>query len=226
LKDDGPTLKRETAGRYGSTDGRFTVEAEGANAWYMADEEQVDQLGQPVLRGPFPTLAAARIAVAEARSTPVSGRDLPKAMQPPQAHGRSAGQKRGERPAGRAPRPRRSVHAADREAEMPPWLAELAPNQRAAAQRLADELKGLGIDEPETLVADDLLSDEPLIAQAILLRRLRERLHSGQDAEAVLDVLRDEGFRPGAGRPPFGWRLVEVDRQGKPTERRLRVRRS
>ena len=68
-------------------------------------------------------------------------------------------------------------------------------------------------------------SAQPLIAEAVLARRLRERLGTDKDVGAVLDILRDEGFRPGAGRPPFGWRLIELDRQGRPTQRRLRVKR-
>src|SRR5206468_3193164 len=83
LNNDLSILKRETAGRYRSADGRFTVESQGANDWYMADEEQVDQLGQPVLRGPYPSLAAAREAVAEARAKPVVGRALPRVKTTP-----------------------------------------------------------------------------------------------------------------------------------------------
>jgi hypothetical protein len=224
-RDKDESLKRETAGRYRSADGRFTVEAEGANAWYVADEEQVDQLGQPVLRGPFSTLAAARSAVVEARRTAVAGRELPKRRGQPRAEASSGGAKAKVVPDRPAAREGRSSRAADRDAGLPAWLTDLEPRERAAAQRLVDELRGLGLEEPEALVTNDLRSDEPLVAEALLARRIRERLRSEEDSEAVLDILRGEGFRPGSGRPPFGWRVVELDRQGKPTERRLRLRR-
>ena len=219
------SLKRETAGRYRSADGRFTVESQGANDWYVADEEQVDQLGQPVLRGPYPSLAAAREAVAEAGGKPVVGRELPKVKSTSgQAKpARTAAKAQSQRDDGRAAAS--SKRASPAEAKVPAWLADIDPERRNSAKQMANELAGLGLDDPEQLVADDFRSDEPLIAEAVLARRLRERLGSDKDVGAVLDILRDEGFRPGAGRPPFGWRLIELDRQGRPTQRRLRVKR-
>jgi hypothetical protein len=225
-KDEtGVALKRETAGRYRSADGRFTVESQGANDWYVADEEQVDQLGQPVLRGPYPSLAEAREAVAEARAKPVVGRALPRVKTTPgeARPPRAAAKPQPQRDDGKATATSKRASAAD--AKLPKWLADIDADRRTSAKQMANELAGLGVDDPEQLVADDFRSDEPLIAEVVLARRLRERLGSDKDVGAVLDILRDEGFRPGAGRPPFGWRLIELDRQGRPTQRRLRVKR-
>ena len=62
-------LKRETAGRYVSADGRFTVE-QSSGRWLTIDGETTDELGLPLVRGPFATLDEAREAVAAARSAP------------------------------------------------------------------------------------------------------------------------------------------------------------
>ena len=223
---DPDALRRESAGRYVSGDGRFTVEAEGSTAWYVADTEQTDQLGQPVLRGPFSTLAGARAAVAEARGQPVAPRDLPKPAGGREAGGAREGTKAGAKAhTGRGRPGRRATESARRGAKQPPdWLSAIDSHKRPQAQQLVSELAGLGIEDPERIVAADLGSDEPLIAEAILERRLQDALGSATDVKAVLEALRAEGFRAGAGRPARGWRLVELDREGEPTARRLRFR--
>ena len=66
---DPTTLKRESAGSYRTPDGRFTVE-QASGRWMLLDAEQHDDLGLPLARGPFDTLADARAAIAAARSGP------------------------------------------------------------------------------------------------------------------------------------------------------------
>jgi ribosomal protein S18 acetylase RimI-like enzyme len=64
-----PPLKRETAGRYRTSDGRFMIE-QASGRWMVADEEQTDELGLALLRGPFATLDEARSGIQAARSGP------------------------------------------------------------------------------------------------------------------------------------------------------------
>ena len=74
-KDVDPNkLKRETAGRYTSGDGRFTVE-QGSGGWMIVDGEQANELGLPLVRGLFATLDEARDGLEAARSgvLPTSG---------------------------------------------------------------------------------------------------------------------------------------------------------
>jgi ribosomal protein S18 acetylase RimI-like enzyme len=91
--DPDPTaLRRESAGRYRSVDGRFTVQAAGAG-WLVSDAEQADDLGLPLARGPFTTLSAARDAMAAARVAPapvssLAGRGQPR--RPPTGPSRVA----------------------------------------------------------------------------------------------------------------------------------------
>ncbi len=62
-------LKRERAGTYATSDGRFTVE-QTSSGWLLLDAEQANELGLPLTRGPFATLDGAREAIASARAGP------------------------------------------------------------------------------------------------------------------------------------------------------------
>lgn len=93
---DPDKLKRETAGRYVSGDGRFTVEG-GSNGWTVQDAEQTDDFGLPLVRGPYPTLDAVREAIGAARSGPTPISDLaarPRPTPSDRKDGRSSGLKR------------------------------------------------------------------------------------------------------------------------------------
>src|SRR5688572_16946292 len=72
---DPAALKRVSAGRYATGDERFTVE-QGSNGWMILDAEQTDDFGLPLVRGPFPTLDAAKAALVDARSGPAPTSDL------------------------------------------------------------------------------------------------------------------------------------------------------
>ena len=78
---DPDKLKRETAGRYVTGDGRFTVEG-GSNGWTVQDAEQTDDFGLPLVRGPFPTLDVAREAIGTARQGPTPLSDLASRPRP------------------------------------------------------------------------------------------------------------------------------------------------
>lgn len=66
---DGATLKRTSAGRYETGDGRFAVER-SSGGWMVVDSAQADELGLPLVRGPFATLDGAREAMGAARRDP------------------------------------------------------------------------------------------------------------------------------------------------------------
>jgi ribosomal protein S18 acetylase RimI-like enzyme len=62
-------LKREKAGTYRTSDGRFTVE-QSSSGWLLVDAEETNELGLSLTRGPFATLDEAREAIGPARSGP------------------------------------------------------------------------------------------------------------------------------------------------------------
>lgn len=95
---DPSALERSSAGSYRTADGRFTVE-QASGRWLVLDGQQEDDLGLPLTRGPFITLDAARVAIAEAREGPAPMSQLPKRMatlhRERPAAGRSAPQRFG-----------------------------------------------------------------------------------------------------------------------------------
>jgi ribosomal protein S18 acetylase RimI-like enzyme len=102
---DPTALRRETAGRYVSGDGRFKVE-QSSGGWLIEDGAQANELGLPLVRGPFTTLADARAALAGAREAPMPASPLaerlaaaPAARTEPSSGGRSVR----ARPARQAP---------------------------------------------------------------------------------------------------------------------------
>lgn len=75
-------LVRRSAGTYRSGDDRFEVRQSGIG-WFVVDSTQTDELGQELVQGPYPTLAAARDALPEARRTTVRALPKPKRAKAP-----------------------------------------------------------------------------------------------------------------------------------------------
>src|SRR5882762_4018509 len=67
-EDDG-SLKRLGGGRWQTRDERFTIEPQ-SGTWVVVDAEQTDDLGLPLVRGPFRSLGDSKDAIAAARSSP------------------------------------------------------------------------------------------------------------------------------------------------------------
>jgi GNAT superfamily N-acetyltransferase len=145
---DDSKLRRETAGRYRTADDRFTVE-QSSGRWLVTDAGQTNELGLPLIRGPFATLEDARTALAAARSDPtptsrlaarIAG--LPKAG--PGAPRASRSSVRGDATdAAPRPAPVRSP------APKPPELREFRPTDGAALRALwqAVGLRSIGDDD-------------------------------------------------------------------------------
>ncbi|HEU4671846.1 MAG TPA: arsinothricin resistance N-acetyltransferase ArsN1 family A [Candidatus Limnocylindrales bacterium] len=122
---DPSALKRTAAGRYETGDGRFTVEQESAGSWVLVDSEQTNELGLPLVRGPFATLAAAKAAVAAARDAPASPSPLAERLK----------ERAGSKPAqsSRAHRMERARPPKARKEVPPPLAARAARPADAAA---------------------------------------------------------------------------------------------
>jgi len=69
MRDEEPPLKRVSAGHYRTRDGRFAVE-QNSGRWLVLDTEQTDELGLPLVRGPFASLDESRDAIRTARTDP------------------------------------------------------------------------------------------------------------------------------------------------------------
>jgi ribosomal protein S18 acetylase RimI-like enzyme len=96
-------LKRESAGRYVSADGRFAVE-QSSGRWLTIDAESTDELGLPLVRGPFATLDEARAAIAEARQGPRATSTLETRLKARPRQGRTPAAATRRSPAPKKPR--------------------------------------------------------------------------------------------------------------------------
>jgi len=66
---DNSSLKRLGGGRWRTRDERFTIEPD-SGTWVVVDAEQADDLGLPLVRGPFRSLGDAKDAMAAASTSP------------------------------------------------------------------------------------------------------------------------------------------------------------
>ena len=89
---DPTAFRRDGAGTYRSGDGRFSIE-QSSGRWLVVDMEQQDDMGLPLVRGPFDTLVAAKSAAEAAREQPAPASDLSSraARSKPRANAKPAG---------------------------------------------------------------------------------------------------------------------------------------
>jgi hypothetical protein len=207
--DDDSSLKRLGGGRWQTRDERFTIEPQ-SGTWVLVDAEQTDDLGLPLVRGPFRSLTEAKAAVATARGTaapesPLADRIKKGAGSAAKAKGISARSTKPSKPELPEPPPE------------PRWIAAFAARDRGRARRLIEQLEEAGVRDAEGVVRQDLTGGVPTVARVALSDRLAALLPSGADARAFeraigrvveqLDDGRDEGL-------DVRWRLV--DGHGRP----------
>lgn len=223
--DPDAPLKRLGGGRWQSRDERFTIEPQ-SGTWVIVDAAQTDELGLPLVRGPFGSLTAAKAAMAEARtaeppSSPLEGRaprpsrdDDPATTSGPAARrGRGKPEPARASASGAAPEPepqpkpqRRPAPPEPPEPPEPRWLRELAPEERRRARRAIDRLTEAGAVDPEGIVRRDAVGDVPAIAAWAVTRALRA---AGPKATpVVLAALLADGRDAELG---VRWHLVDGD---------------
>jgi hypothetical protein len=110
--DDAP-LKRLGGGRWQTRDERFTIEPQ-SGTWVVVDGEQTDDLGMALVRGPFPSLTAAKDAIATARSSGPAASPLTERIEQ-----RRLATPKEAAPAKEAPAPRSGRRASDGERPSP-----------------------------------------------------------------------------------------------------------
>jgi hypothetical protein len=221
--DDG-SLKRLGGGRWQTRDERFSIEPQ-SGTWVVVDAEQTDDLGLPLVRGPFRSLTDAKDAIADARSSPPAASPLadrigrrkatPEAPAP-ERPARGKGATAAPTPT-RAPAPRRRAEAPEeppaRPKEEPPaeprWIAALAPEARRHARRLIARLEAADAPDPEGMARRDIVGDVAAVAAFAVGRQLEEL---GPEAEpGTVAALLAEGRDEDLG---VRWRLVDED--GRP----------
>jgi len=212
-KDEG--LKRLGGGRWQTRDERFTIEPQ-SGTWVVVDAEQADELGLPLVRGPFGSLGAAKDAIAEARDTePAASPLASRAEQLRDRLGKPAASptrstKTGEAatstPANASKPAKPGTSAKPEEPTEPRWIQALEPAERRRANRLIDRLTEAGARDPEGIARRDIVGEVPAVA-AFAIAQALARLGDEARPERVAELLaggRDEelGVR---------WRLVDDD---------------
>jgi hypothetical protein len=201
-KDD--SLKRLGGGRWQTRDERFSIEPQ-SGTWVVVDAEQTDDLGLPLIRGPFASLAAAKEAIATARDavpaeSPLAARlaqvrDRPAAAPPKDVVPR----------AGRASAAKPGPAQAETPVE-PRWIRDLEPARMRDAHRLIERLTALGAPDPEGMTRWEIVGNVPAVAAFAVGRALAAL---GPDA-APGDVVRliADGSDADLG---VRWRIVDGD---------------
>ena len=172
-KDDG-SLKRLGGGRWQTRDERFTIEPQ-SGTWVVVDAEQTDDLGLPLVRGPFGSLTAAKEAIAKARGTEP-------AVSPLAAQLAELRERRAAEPKAKPERKTKPT-AEPAEPEPPPepaWLRDLEPDERRRAHDLIDRLAKAGAPDAEAITRRELAGKVPAAAAFAIARAI-----GGLDAKAT-----------------------------------------
>ena len=220
--DPDAPLKRLGGGRWQTRDERFTIEPQ-SGTWVIVDATQTDELGLPLVRGPFGSLGAAKDAIAEARSaapptSPLEGRPRSAPAEPdastpargrkgaPTAKGTPGKGTSAKAAPPAEPSSPRTPTKPPPEPEEPRWLRDLDPEDRRRARTAVDRLRDAGAPDPEGMVRRDVVGDVPAIAAWAIRRAM---VAAGADASpgAVAELLA-EGRDADLG---VRWHLVDGD---------------
>jgi hypothetical protein len=201
------SLKRLGGGRWESRDGRFTIEPQ-SGTWVVVDGERTDDLGLPLVRGPFPSLTAARADIEAARSEGEAASPLASRLAGSRSEAKATSSK-----AAPSTAPSKSERAPDE----PAWLRALDGPTRTAARKLLTHLAKEGVEDAETLVRSDLVGGQPALARLAIARAVRSATAAHGGADAVAKAVADVLVEGKDGELGVGWRLVDGD--GRPIRR-------
>jgi hypothetical protein len=208
-------LRRLGGGRWETKDGRFQIEPQ-SGTWVIVDSTQTNEFGLPLVRGPFPSLTAAREAIEVARgegavTSPLADRIEQARAEPTTGwkqkpdEGRSTQAKGGAAKAAAADAPEPE---APREPPEPRWFRDLKPAGRKRAAEMIARLRARDIDEAEAVARAEVVDGRPALARLALERRLRKAAAAKTPRRAVAEAI--EAFLAGEDEElGAGWRLVD-----------------
>jgi hypothetical protein len=220
--DDDRSLKRLGGGRWQTRDERFAIEPQ-SGTWVLVDTEQTDDLGLPLVRGPFRSLTDAKAAVEAARATaapesPLADRVKDATSRQPRATAAKEDARSARKPAGKVKPGPVAEPEAPKVPEPPPeprWIAALAPRDRGRARRLIQQLDDAGVRDAEGIVRQDLTGGVPTVARLVLADELVALLPaSDEDDRAVERIMGRLAEAVDSGRDEalgVRWRLVDGD---------------
>ena len=197
------SLKRLGGGRWETRDGRFAIEPQ-SGTWVIVDNESTDELGLPLVRGPFPSLTAAKEAIESIREGAPAESPLADRLAAAKTDAAKAATKGGRR-----------AKAAPPEPPPPPpeprWLTDLDAPDRRRAREWIERLEQAGFAEAEEIARDEVARGRPAVVLAVLTRELAKLAADGdggrEQVEAVVTLLVDGADRDLGIR----WRVVDGD---------------
>jgi hypothetical protein len=211
-------LRRLGGGRWETKDGRFQIEPQ-SGTWVIVDTTQTNEFGLPLVRGPFPSLTAAREAIEVARgegtvTSPLADR-IEQARAEPAAgskqkpdEGRRSRAKGGDAKAAGADADEPGAPPESPEPPEPRWFRDLKPAGRTRAAEMIARLRALDIDDAEAVARAEVVDGRPALARLALERRLRRAADANTPRRAVRDAI--EAFLAGEDDElGTGWRLVD-----------------
>jgi hypothetical protein len=222
------SLKRLGGGRWETRDGRFAVEPQ-SGTWVIVDNEQTDELGLPLVRGPFGSLTAAREAIEAARSEGPKASPLAERLELARGSGSGAStatktaeplkttqpsKTRAVSPPPATEPPFEPPEAPPPAPEPPPeprWLRELEPADRRRARDLVARLERMGVEDPERVVRSEVADREPALARIAIERAVNRAVHGSKDASAAVHAAVRVILRGADVELGVGWKLVDDD---------------
>ena len=197
---DAESLKRLGGGRWETKDGRFSIEPQ-SGTWAVVDNSQTDELGLPLVRGPYPSLTAAKEAIETERAggpaeSPLAQRIAKAGKAEPKDAKAKARAREPEQP------------KVPEEPPEPKWLRDLAPDRKREVQRLISRLEKAGVDEAEAVARGELVLEQPALARLALERRLAAAAEEDDAAGAIRQAIEAllDGTDTGLGAR---WQLVD-----------------
>jgi hypothetical protein len=192
------SLRRLGGGRWQTRDDRFTIEPQ-SGTWVIVDAEQTDDLGLPLVRGPFPSLTAAKEVIAAARGAEPAVSPLAEQLA----------RLRDRRAAEPADKPTRTARPKPVEPEPPPepaWIRDLEPGERRRALDLVGRLTKAGADDADGIAQREVAGKVPAVA-ALAISRAVTALGPEATPGQVTKLL-TAGADPELG---VVWRIVDGD---------------
>lgn len=184
----GEALKRLGGGRWETRDARFAIEPQ-SGTWVIVDSTQTDELGLPLVRGPYPSLTVAKEAIEDARSSGPAQSPLAEKIE-------RTSKRDKELPKKPEPPPE------------PAWLRNLSDADRRQLKALVKKLEAEGVANAEGVARAEIADEQPALARLALERRLSEAQSAKDPAKAVRQALDAvlEGQDKALGAR---WRLVD-----------------
>src|SRR4051812_2666021 len=208
-------LKRLGGGRWETRDGRFQIEPE-SGTWVIVDTTQTNEFGLPLVRGPFPSLGAAKQAIETAREGGPVESPLAERMTRPKPRSKA---KAGKGEARTTPDPEIDPEAAPEPPPEPKWIRDLRPVDRRKATELIARLEELDVesDRAEAVSRTEIAQGLPGVARLAIERLLRKATARTKNVDAAVAATVEALIAGEDADLGVSWRLV--DDRGRPIEK-------